>query len=108
MPYQFTVIIERDLESNWLVGSVAELPGCYTHAADMIALEKNMREAIELYLATVDEDNQGPRVQVALMRLKEEIERKELRESAELYAAIYDENTELQELTERAIEGWPE
>ncbi len=46
MSYQFTVIIERDPESNWLVGSVAELPGCYTQAADMAELEKNMREAI--------------------------------------------------------------
>ena len=60
MSYQFTVIIERDPESNWLVGSVAELPGCYTQAADMAELEKNMREAIEVYLATVDEDNQAP------------------------------------------------
>jgi hypothetical protein len=47
-------------------------------------------------------------VQAALVRLKEEIERKELRDSAELYAAIYEEDAELQELTERAIEGWPE
>jgi predicted RNase H-like HicB family nuclease len=27
---EFTVIIERDPESEWLVGSVAELPGCYS------------------------------------------------------------------------------
>jgi hypothetical protein len=47
-------------------------------------------------------------VQAALMRLKEDIERKELRESAELYAAIYEEDADLQELTESAIEGWPE
>ena len=60
MSYQFTVIIERDPESDWLVGSVAELPGCYTQSADMISLEKNIREAIDVYLATVGEDNQGP------------------------------------------------
>lgn len=51
---QFTVIIERDPESDWLVGSVAELPGCYTQAPDMASLEVNMREAIEVYLDTVE------------------------------------------------------
>ncbi len=53
MEEQFTVIIERDPESGWLVGSVAELPGCYTQAPDMTSLEQNMREAIQVYLATV-------------------------------------------------------
>ena len=60
MQQQFTVVIERDLESGWLVGSVAELPGCYTQAPDMVSLEKNMREAIEVYLATVGEEDQMP------------------------------------------------
>lgn len=60
MQQQFTMVIERDSESDWLVGSVAELPGCYSQAPDMVSLEKNMREAIQVYLATVGEDNQGP------------------------------------------------
>ena len=60
MQQQFTMVIERDLESGWLVGSVAELPGCYTQAPDMASLEKNMREAIEVYLATVGEEDQKP------------------------------------------------
>lgn len=54
MPHQFTVIVERDPESGWLVGSVAELPGCYTQAPDMASLEANMREAIEVYLDTIE------------------------------------------------------
>ena len=54
MQQQFTGIIERDPESDWLVGSVAELPGCYTQAPDMASLEVNMREAIEVYLDTVE------------------------------------------------------
>ena len=58
MKYQFTVVIERDPESGWLVGSVAELPGCYTQAATVAELEPNIREAIEVYLATVTEE--GP------------------------------------------------
>ena len=32
MRYEFTVVIERDPESGWLIGSVSELPGCYTQA----------------------------------------------------------------------------
>ena len=44
----FTIIIEHDLESGWLVGSAAELPGCYTQAPDVASLEANMSEAIEV------------------------------------------------------------
>ncbi len=54
MQRQFAVTVERDPESGWLVGSVAELPGCYSQAPDTASLEANMREAIEVYLATVD------------------------------------------------------
>ena len=56
MQHDFTVIIERDPESDWLVGSVTELPGCYTQAPTLAELESNMREAIEVYLETSDED----------------------------------------------------
>ncbi len=52
MTQQFTVVVEKDPESGWLVGEVAELPGCYTQARDMVELEKNIREAIQVYLET--------------------------------------------------------
>jgi predicted RNase H-like HicB family nuclease len=48
----FTVVVERDTESGWLVGEVAELPGCYTQAPDLPSLEKNLLEAITVYLQT--------------------------------------------------------
>ena len=61
MNRQFTVVIERDPESELLVGSVAELPGCYTQASTLDKLELNMREAIEVYLATIaEEEREGP------------------------------------------------
>lgn len=47
-------------------------------------------------------------VRAALHRFQQELERQQLIESANLYAEIYDEDEELQELTEAAIEGWPE
>ena len=48
----FTVVIEKDPESGWLVGEVVELPGCYSQAPDIASLEANMREAIKAYLNT--------------------------------------------------------
>ena len=72
MPHEFTIIIERDPESDWLVGSVAELPGCYSQAASLVELESNMREAIQVYLETIDEqEDRGPfPIFVGLQRLE--------------------------------------
>ena len=39
MRYEFTVVIERDPESGWLIGSVSELPGCYTQAPTLAELD---------------------------------------------------------------------
>ncbi|MHB9075170.1 MAG: type II toxin-antitoxin system HicB family antitoxin [Desulfobaccales bacterium] len=50
MKKSFTIVVERDPESGWLVGEVVELPGCYTQAPDLTSLEANMREAIAAYL----------------------------------------------------------
>jgi hypothetical protein len=47
-------------------------------------------------------------VRAALLRLKEELELQNLKQSANLYAEIYAEETEPQELTETAIQDWPE
>jgi predicted RNase H-like HicB family nuclease len=46
----FTVVIEKDLESGWLVGEAVELPGCYSQAPDIAGLEANIQEAIKAYL----------------------------------------------------------
>lgn len=54
MKKSFTVVVERDPESNMLVGEVVELPGCYTQAPDLPTLERNMQEAIRAYLKTTD------------------------------------------------------
>ena len=47
-------------------------------------------------------------LRAAIEHFKEELRRKGLEASAELYAEIYAEDTELQELTEAALGGWPE
>jgi len=54
MKRSFTAVVERDPESNWLVGEVVELPGCYTQAPDLPTLEANLQEAIQAYLKTAE------------------------------------------------------
>ena len=44
-----TMIIEQDPESGWYVGSIAELPGCYTQAPTLAELRANMLEALEAH-----------------------------------------------------------
>lgn len=54
MKRSFTVVVERDPESHWLVGEVVELPGCFTQAPDLLTLEVNIQEAIRAYLQTTE------------------------------------------------------
>ncbi|MCH8868689.1 MAG: type II toxin-antitoxin system HicB family antitoxin [Chloroflexi bacterium] len=60
MKRTFTVVVERDPDSQWLVGEVVELPGCYTQAPDLTTLESNVQEAIKAYLETSDSDENSP------------------------------------------------
>jgi predicted RNase H-like HicB family nuclease len=60
MKRSFTVVVERDPESNWLVGEVVELPGCYTQAPDLPTLESNIREAIQAYIKTAEPEGPLP------------------------------------------------
>ncbi|HQY92436.1 hypothetical protein [Caldilinea sp.] len=71
------------------------------------SLTPGLSEFVASYAAYGFKDKSSM-VQTALLKLKEEIERKELRESAELYATVYEEEADLRELTESAIQGWPE
>jgi predicted RNase H-like HicB family nuclease len=41
-------------EDGYYVGSVPELPGCHTQAQTLKTLMERIREAIELYLETVN------------------------------------------------------
>jgi predicted RNase H-like HicB family nuclease len=60
MKNSYTVVVERDPESKWLVGEVVELPGCYTQAPDLPSLESNVREAISAYLKTASPEGPFP------------------------------------------------
>ncbi len=56
----YTVVVERDPDSGWLVGEVVELPGCYTQAMDLHTLELNIQEAISVYLKTASPEEPLP------------------------------------------------
>lgn len=60
MKKSYTIVVERDPESKWLVGEVVELPGCYTQAPDLPTLESNVREAISVYLKTASPEKPLP------------------------------------------------
>lgn len=60
MKKSFTIVVERDPETQWLVGEVVELPGCYTQAPDLPTLEVNIKEAIQAYLKTVSPEEPLP------------------------------------------------
>lgn len=44
----------------------------------------------------------------AIEHFKKEVELESLRKSAELYSEIYSKDDDLKELTETALNGWPE
>lgn len=48
---RFKVVIEQD-EGGWYVGSIPELPGCYTQAKTLKELRRRIKEAILLVLET--------------------------------------------------------
>ena len=47
-------------------------------------------------------------LRAAIDRLKRELELEHLKQSADLYSEIYSADDDLNELTENAIDGWPE
>ena len=60
MNRSFTMVVEKDPESGWLIGEIVELPGCYSEAPDMATLEASIKEAIEAYLQTKELDEPLP------------------------------------------------
>jgi predicted RNase H-like HicB family nuclease len=53
--YEFDVIILED-ESGGYVAFVPALPGCHTQGETLQELMDNVREAVELYLETLTEE----------------------------------------------------
>lgn len=56
MIMRFDVVIMEDEEVGGYVGIVPSLPGCQSQGETIDELMKNIKEAIELYLETLDKD----------------------------------------------------
>jgi len=70
--HEFSVVILED-ESGGYIAIVPELPGCHTQGDSLDEVIKNIREAIELYLETLSEDEKRELLKrrvVGLQRVK--------------------------------------
>lgn len=61
MARTFDVLLERD-EDGWFVASVPAMPGCHTQGKTKAEALRNVREAMELWLADGDEPRDGVRI----------------------------------------------
>ena len=72
-----------------------------------VSLTEPLAEFVAQY-KTYGFKDKSDMVRTALHYLLQELESQHLKESAALYAELYEEDSDLQELTESAMEGWPE
>lgn len=54
--YSYSVFYEADVDGGYVV-FVPALPGCHTQGETMEEAETNIKEAIELYLESLEADN---------------------------------------------------
>ncbi len=60
----FDVVVQKD-ETGGYVAFVPSLPGCHTQGETLEELMKNVEEAIELYLETLDEEEKSEVLKMA-------------------------------------------
>lgn len=56
--YSYSVFYEADVDGGYVVFAPA-LPGCHTQGETMEEAEANIKEAIELYLESLEADNKS-------------------------------------------------
>jgi predicted RNA binding protein YcfA (HicA-like mRNA interferase family)/predicted RNase H-like HicB family nuclease len=56
----FSVTVDRDSSTRWLVASVEQLPGCLTQAPDFPTLDANIHEAVDAWLDVFHEGRHRP------------------------------------------------
>ncbi|MEM3402340.1 MAG: type II toxin-antitoxin system HicB family antitoxin [Candidatus Hadarchaeales archaeon] len=60
----FDVVVQKD-ESGGYVAFVPSLPGCHTQGDTLEELMKNVEDAIELYLDTLEEEEKSEAIRAA-------------------------------------------
>ncbi len=68
MDYTFTLIVEEG-EDGYYISDVVELPGCHSQGKTIDELLTRTKEAIELYLEVMDEEEYRPRF-IGVQRIK--------------------------------------
>jgi hypothetical protein len=71
------------------------------------SVEKSQAEFLNNYKVYGFKDKSSM-LRAAIEHFKKEMELESLKKSAELYSEIYNEDDDLKELTETALNGWPE
>ena len=69
MALEIDVVIIED-ETGGYIASVPSLPGCHTQAETLDALMKNVQEAIQLYLETLDDDEKNVLLRKKVSRIQ--------------------------------------
>lgn len=62
--FAFDVVVQKD-ESGGYIAFVPSLPGCHTQGDTLEELMKNVEDAIELYLETLEEDERSEAIRAA-------------------------------------------
>ncbi|MEM2191990.1 MAG: type II toxin-antitoxin system HicB family antitoxin [Candidatus Hadarchaeales archaeon] len=62
--FAFDVVVQKD-ESGGYVAFVPSLPGCHTQGDTLEELMKNVEDAIELYLDTLEEEEKSEAIRAA-------------------------------------------
>lgn len=71
MSIQYAVVLEEG-DSGWVVASVPSLPGCHSQGRDRKEALANIQEAIEGYIAVLQEDGEPvpqPDIDIVMVRV---------------------------------------
>ena len=77
----------------------------------MLQAKFSVRESQARFLSRYKEygfKDKSSMLRVAIDLFKKNLELEQLKQSADLYAEIYSEDKDLKELSETALDGWPE
>ena len=67
MDKKYSVIVEKGMD-GYFIAEVPELPGCYSQGKTMKEVMSNVKEAIELYLESVQDLKKKPEKRFVAIR----------------------------------------
>ncbi len=94
-----------------IIGLVFRDHNMYHLEERMLQAKFSVKESHARFLSKYKEygfKDKSTMLRAAIDQLIRELELERLKQSADLYSEIYFEDDELKEITEEALEGWPE